>query len=315
MEKAHSNKILDFACGSMAGIIAETVTHPLDSAKTRLQMQMLSFRSQTQNPVNVPKGGHPILHQYRGVIRTIVGICKEEGIHSLFRGLPPALLRQMVKGGTQMSIYKTVRQFFSNDSNDQSTTLSQKVLAAGTAGAVGQLLGNPMDVVKVRLQMDGKRQLVGKTQRYSGTFNAFRVILTQNGILAFWRGVLPAMGRSAVSSGSGLASYDQTKQFLIHDFKLSDTSSTHLMCSAFSSFCSTIFGVPFDVIKTRMMEQSMQRPIYRNGIDCLSKTIRGESLLALYRGFIPTYFRVGPWQGVFFLSYESLSRHLIGQNL
>jgi len=316
MDRDRTTQIIDFLCGSTSAIIAETVTHPLDSAKTRLQMQFIRFRFRLHAEVSPAKDGHPVTLQYRGVTRTIIGITKEEGMRSLFKGLPPAILRQCVKGGTQMSIYKIVRKVLNDMNPDvQFTSLPQKVLAAAAAGAIGQFLGNPFDVVKVRLQMDGKRVLVGKQPRYAGTFDAFRVIFTKNGLFSFWNGVLPAMGRSAVSSGSGLATYDHIKEMLVSNFKLPDASTTHLMASALSSLSSTFFGCPFDVIKTRIMEQSMMRPLYRNGVHCLIKTMHGEGLLGLYRGFIPTYFRIGPWQALFFLSYENLTRYLIGETL
>ena len=35
--------------------------------------------------------------------------------------------------------------------------------------------------------------------------------------------------------------------------------------------------------------------IYKNSIDCLVKTVKSEGLLAMYKGLIPTYLRIGPW--------------------
>ena len=35
--------------------------------------------------------------------------------------------------------------------------------------------------------------------------------------------------------------------------------------------------------------------IYRNSFDCITKTVRNEGVLALYKGFLPSYLRIGPW--------------------
>lgn len=35
--------------------------------------------------------------------------------------------------------------------------------------------------------------------------------------------------------------------------------------------------------------------IYKNSIDCLCKTIKSEGVLAMYKGLLPTYLRIGPW--------------------
>jgi len=64
------------------------------------------------------------------------------------------------------------------------------------------------------------------------------------------------------------------------------------------------------VIKTRMMNQAMgkgeSRTVYRSSYDCMVKTVKSEGVLALWKGFIPAGARLGPWQFVFWVSYERL---------
>ena len=38
------------------------------------------------------------------------------------------------------------------------------------------------------------------------------------------------------------------------------------------------------------------------------QTIKNEGLFALYKGFIPTLFRMGPWNIIFFITYEQLKK-------
>jgi solute carrier family 25 uncoupling protein 27 len=46
-------------------------------------------------------------------------------------------------------------------------------MAAGAlSGSLGQLVANPFDVVKVRLQADGRLKALGQEPRYRGTFHA-----------------------------------------------------------------------------------------------------------------------------------------------
>merc|ERR1712222_257721 len=40
--------------------------------------------------------------------------------------------------------------------------------------------------------------------------------------------------------------------------------------------------------------------------DCWRKVVANEGPLALYKGFIPGWLRLGPWQLVFWCSYEQL---------
>ena len=59
--------------------------------------------------------------------------------------------------------------------------LSARVAAGGVAGAVASALANPTDVVKVRLQADGRLKMAGGTPRYEGTVHAFRAIAAAEG--------------------------------------------------------------------------------------------------------------------------------------
>ncbi|KAI8427332.1 hypothetical protein MSG28_001911 [Choristoneura fumiferana] len=48
--------------------------------------------------------------------------------------------------------------------------------------------------------------------------------------------------------------------------------------------------------------------IYKGTIDCFLRTVRSEGPPALYKGFVPTWLRMGPWNIIFFLSYEQLKQ-------
>jgi solute carrier family 25 uncoupling protein 27 len=41
-------------------------------------------------------------------------------------------------------------------------------------------------------------------------------------------------------------------------------------------------------------------------VDCLLQTSRKEGVLALYKGFLLTWSRLGPWQLTFWVSYEQM---------
>lgn len=48
--------------------------------------------------------------------------------------------------------------------------------------------------------------------------------------------------------------------------------------------------------------------LYKGSIDCGIQTVRNEGFLALYKGFIPTWVRMGPWNIIFFITYEQLKK-------
>lgn len=62
------------------------------------------------------------------------------------------------------------------------------------------------------------------------------------------------------------------------------------------------------IIKTTSTCDTQVMRLYRGSIDCGIQTVRNEGLLALYKGFIPTWVRMGPWNIIFFITYEQLKK-------
>jgi hypothetical protein len=50
--------------------------------------------------------------------------------------------------------------------------------------------------------------------------------------------------------------------------------------------CSWYCSTPADVVKTRMMSQDSSAPLYRSSLHCLVTTVKGEGMLALYKGYV-----------------------------
>ena len=40
--------------------------------------------------------------------------------------------------------------------------------------------------------------------------------------------------------------------------------------------------------------------------DCIKQTVQKEGLLAMYKGLVPIWLRLAPWQIIFWTSYEKL---------
>lgn len=62
-------------------------------------------------------------------------------------------------------------------------------------------------------------------------------------------------------------------------------------------------GIQVNEIATISME-----PIMTQDFCFPFQTVRNEGFSALYKGFIPTWFRMGPWNIIFFITYEQLKQ-------
>jgi len=282
------------AYGGFASCVAETITMPIDVVKTRLQMD--------------GSGG---VKQYSGSVDCATKLVRAEGPSSLFKGLPPALVRQSTYGSLRYGLYGPIKDSMGIKPGEP-VPLWKKILAGGGAGAIASAIANPSDLMKVRLQTDGMaKDEAGKLlpKRYTGMVNCFSSIVKEEGVLALWTGVGPTAGRATVLAAAELASYDEAKGVLSSSFGMSGIALT--ACTSFiSGFISTVASSPFDVVKSRVMGQPLNPDgtgkLYAGMVDCFIKSSASEGPMSLYNGFWPNFGRVVPRVMIVFLVMEQL---------
>ncbi|KAH6810496.1 uncoupling protein 2 [Perilla frutescens var. frutescens] len=281
-----------FACSAFAACFAEFCTIPLDIAKVRLQLQK-----------RVPLGDSTAAPKYRGLLGTIATIAKEEGFFALWNGIVPGLHRQCLYGGLRIGLYEPVKAFISGSYYSGEVSLFSKILAALLTGAIAIVVANPTDLVKVRLQAEGELP-VGVARRYSGALQAYYAIAKQEGVAALWTGIGPNIARNAIVNAAELASYDHIKETILKIPGFTDNVLTHILAGLGAGFFAVCIGSPIDVVKSRMMGDS----VYKGTIDCFFKTLKTEGLMAFYKGFLPNFTRLGLWNVIMFLILEQVKR-------
>lgn len=124
-----------------------------------------------------------------------------------------------------------------------------------SAGAFAQLISSPADLLKVQLQMEGKRKLMGLPPRVYGLYDAFLKIVRTSGVRGLWKGSVPNVQRAALVNLGDLTTYDSAKRFILRNTSLEDNHLVHVMSSTCAGFVAASMGTPADVVKTRIMNQ------------------------------------------------------------
>jgi len=74
------------------------------------------------------------------------------GVKGFYAGLDAALLRQVVYGTLRLGIYSNLIDHFKKNNPDPTvTSFAQKAQSSLAAGMLGSWVGNPMDLVLVRM--------------------------------------------------------------------------------------------------------------------------------------------------------------------
>jgi len=251
--------------------VAETMTFPIDFVKTRMQLH---------------KGS-------RGFIVSLREAVREGGITSLYAGLVPALWRHAVYSSLRISFYEDLRSWAAGGPGLEASAAA-KAVAGLTAGASAQAVASPFDRLKVLLVRGGSGQKQGMLEVAAGVFRT-------EGVAGFYKGVVPNVQRAAAVNLGELATYDQAKTMILQWSGLADGILVHTLSATCSGFVASFCATPADLVKSRMMGGSAT-----GVISCVTDTVRQEGITSMWRGFLPNWARLGPWQLAFWVSYEHL---------
>lgn len=319
-----------FVEGGIASIIAGCSTHPLDLIKVRMQLQgenvavpqqvhtlrpAVAFHSNSatifpSNSIHIPTTASAPPPRV-GPISVGIKIVQTEGVAALFSGVSATVLRQTLYSTTRMGLYDVFKQKWA-DKDSNGMPLSRKVAAGLIAGAIGAAVGNPADVAMVRMQADG-RLPPAQRRNYKSVIDAITQMSRQEGLTSLWRGSSLTVNRAMIVTASQLATYDQVKEMILEKGVMKDGLGTHVTASFAAGFVASVASNPVDVIKTRVMNMKVEAgrdPPYKGALDCALKTVKAEGPMALYKGFIPTISRQGPFTVVLFVTLEQVRKLL-----
>ncbi|CAN8298856.1 unnamed protein product [Cochlearia groenlandica] len=323
--------------GGIAAIIAGAITHPLDLIKVRMQLQgehsLLSHGQNTNHNLNLDLNLNLPTKPYQPTfaLDSLVGsisllpsstqshapssstrsmttpfavgshIVKTEGPAALFSGVSATVLRQMLYSATRMGIYDFLKRKWTDPLNGN-FPLVTKITAGLIAGAVGSVVGNPADVAMVRMQADGRLPL-NRRRNYKGVVDALARIAKQEGVSSLWRGSWLTVNRAMIVTASQLATYDHVKEIMVAGGR-GGGIGTHVAASFAAGIVAAVASNPIDVVKTRTMNADKES--YGGPLDCAVKTVTEEGPMALYKGFVPTVTRQGPFTMILFVTLEQV---------
>ena len=120
--------------------------------------------------------------------------------------------------------------------------------------------------------------------------------------------MLPTTQRAAVVAAVEIASYDEIKTRLTPS--LGDGLLNHFVSGTSAGFLATCASNPFDVMKSRLMSQPVDSngcgTLYTGTLDCFCKTVKAEGVTSLWKGFVPSFSRIGPHCVVAFVALEQM---------
>jgi hypothetical protein len=199
-------------------------------------------------------------------------------------GIGPAWMREASYTSLRLGLYGPIKHVLGVKKN---SNFFLKFSAGSLAGAIGSTVGNPFDVLKTRMMASEGKSPPSMVQAASTLYK-------QQGIMGFYRGIEANVMRAMVLNGTKMACYDQI-QGMIKESGVIPAGLATQFCAAFcAGFFMAVTVSPFDMVRTRLMNQPADAKIYNGFIDCTMKIIAKDGPGGLYAGFVPIWARFAP---------------------
>ncbi|XP_053926118.1 electrogenic aspartate/glutamate antiporter SLC25A12, mitochondrial [Cuculus canorus] len=274
-----------FTLGSIAGAVGATAVYPIDLVKTRMQNQRTS-------------GSVVGELMYKNSFDCFKKVLRFEGFFGLYRGLLPQLIGVAPEKAIKLTVNDFVRDKFTE--KDGSIPLPAEVLAGGCAGASQVIFTNPLEIVKIRLQVAGEITTGPRVSALS--------VLKDLGLLGLYKGAKACFLRDIPFSAIYFPVYAHSK-LMLADENGHVGGLNLLLAGAIAGVPAASLVTPADVIKTRLQVAARAgQTTYSGVIDCFRKILREEGASAFWKGAGARVFRSSPQFGVTLVTYELLQR-------
>ncbi|KAG8579124.1 hypothetical protein GDO81_010726 [Engystomops pustulosus] len=171
----------DFVAGYLGGAASVIVGHPLDTVKARLQAG----------------------HGYGSTFNCILKIYRNENVSGFFKGMSFPLASIAIYNSVTFGVFSNAQRFISqyrNTSRTHPPDFLDLTFASILAGCVSVVIGGPVDLVKIKLQMQTQTassdimalnqntSLHGYQTSYKGPIHCVNCILRKEGFMGMYRG-------------------------------------------------------------------------------------------------------------------------------
>ncbi|KAJ1999275.1 hypothetical protein GGI04_004072, partial [Coemansia thaxteri] len=276
------DRLAGFAAGIASGATKLFVGHPFDTVKIRCQIE----------------GGHG---RFKGPLDCLVSTVRQEGPRALYKGASIPLVGWAVMDAVQLGSLSNYRLLLQGGNKAHELTHFEHGLAGLAAGWTVALVATPVEIIKMRLQMQYSS---GAERKYRGPFDVARHLTRQYGPLGVWHGLPATMSQRSFffflwgsynvysdwlrslrvpSSLPSLVGLTATDGAVAAEGRPMPERLVNFLAGGMAANTFWCLCYPVDVVKNRFMTQGDDSPIpFRK---MFAHVYRTEGLSGFVRGF------------------------------
>lgn len=319
---------------SSGAMLTSVFTTPLDVVKVRLQSQVKGLQQEVCAVCYTAFLGHHDCHvidsaagraaiprntpspRFNGTLDTLLKVSRQEGVRSLWAGLPPTLLMVVPSTVLYFTTYEQIKYRLSLSRHKD--TVLVPILAGAVARVCAVSVVSPVELIRTKLQSE--------KLSYRYLQKAVTAMVKQDGILSLWRGWGPTVLRDVPFSCVYWLCYETFKK------KVKERQVDHdlpfiwaFACGATAGTIAGVFTLPFDVVKTHRQielgqmltanrDQATHKPT-TNTLGLVMKLFRERGITSLFSGVAPRIGKVAPSCAIMISSYEFFKSFFRKRNL
>lgn len=183
---------------------------------------------------------------------------------------------------------------------------AKELLAGGSAGTVGVIVGLPFDLIKVRLQV--------QPGRYKSGWHCLTNSVRQDGFKSLYRGMMaPVLSQMPINAVLFATEEAATRVLEPNVPKNQHKQSSQLIAGSIAGFVQCGVLVPFDRVKCLVQADGVAAGStgtrqFTGTLDCARQILRSEGVGGFFKGFGVTALREVPSLGIYFTTYKQLSK-------
>jgi len=275
-----------FALGSVAGACGATAVYPIDLVKTRMQNQRT--------------GSYIGELMYRNSFDCFKKVVRHEGFSGLYRGLVPQLMGVAPEKAIKLTMNDLARDKL-RKLNDGQLPIWAEMIAGGCGGASQVMFTNPLEIVKIRLQVAGEITSGPRVSAWG--------VVKELGFFGLYKGSRACFMRDIPFSMIYFPAYAHLKPAFADENGYNSPLSL-LTAGAIAGMPAASLVTPADVIKTRLQVVARAGQTSYSGVtDAVKKIYAEEGFAAFWKGAVARMCRSSPQFGVTLVTYELLQRY------
>jgi len=286
----------NFVSGGVAGVASRTITSPLDVVKILAQVGTKDSQ--------------------QGFLKTFSNVYNNEGIKAFWKGNGIACVRLFPYNACQFASFNYLKVALADPETGKLSAMN--AMMAGSLGGIGAtVVTYPTDMMKTRLTVAHADPTKAK---YHGMVDCFRVILREEGPLAFYKGMSTSVIGVIPFAGGTFMSYE-ILDGLWGKPKDKMTPMENFINGCLAASFAQTFSFPFDTIRKKLQAQSktvsanMRPDVEFNGMtDAFIQTVKKYGPLGLWKGTSANLAKVAPYAGIMFASFEAAKRVFLYTN-